>query len=180
MKPWAIISMAVAAAIAVVLWNRMVGTDKGCRRRTGGHGGDADVRLPEPYSAVLILLGVPMLATVLYALRGRSRLAGGVVDDLRGGTSWAAVAASGLFLGVCAMFYTLYAGLFAFVACLLALYLAGRGGWPPATPPGRWPRCARPGGGSSSRWVRGWWRWRRCRGLGPDGVGAVPAGPALG
>lgn len=30
-KPWAIISM--AAAIAVVLWNRMVGTDKGRRSR---------------------------------------------------------------------------------------------------------------------------------------------------
>ena len=46
------------------------------------------------------------------------------MGELRAGTSWAAVLASGLFLGVCAMFYTLYAGLFAFVACLMALYLA--------------------------------------------------------
>lgn len=126
-KPWAIISMAVAAAIAVVLWNRMVGTDKGAAAALAVTVATLMYASPEPYSAVLILLGVPMLVTVLYALRGRSRLAGGVVDDLRGGTSWAAVAASGLFLGVCAMFYTLYAGLFAFVACLLALHLAGSG-----------------------------------------------------
>ena len=126
-KPWAIISMAVAAAIAVVLWNRMVGTDKGSAVALATTVATLMYASPEPYSAVLILLGAPLLVTMLYALRGRSRLAGGVVGDLRAGTSWAAVLASGLFLGVCAMFYTLYAGLFAFIACLMALYLAVSG-----------------------------------------------------
>jgi galactan 5-O-arabinofuranosyltransferase len=125
-KPWAIISMAVAAAVAVVLWNRMVGTDKGSALALAVTVATLMYASPEPYSAVLILLGVPLLITMLYALRGRSRLAGGVVGDLRG-TSWAAVAASGLFLGLCAAFYTLYAGLFALVACLMALYLVVSG-----------------------------------------------------
>ena len=38
-------------------------------------------------------------------------------------TPWPAVVVAGVFLGACATFYTLYAGVFAGIACLLALWL---------------------------------------------------------
>lgn len=126
-KPWAILTIAVAAAIGVVLWNRMVGADRGA---AVGLAVTLAVLLeasPEPYAAVLVLIGVPMLIPMLYALRGRSTMAGGPTGSLRGGTSWPAVIASGAFLGLCATFYTLYAGLLAGIAVLMALVVIGVG-----------------------------------------------------
>lgn len=122
-KPWAIVSIAVAAALAVVLWNRMVGTDRGGAVALAVTVVTLMYASPEPYAAVLVLLGVPMLITVLHALRGRGRLADGVTGGIVSGTSWPAVIAAGLFLGLSATFYTLYTGLFAMTACLMAAYL---------------------------------------------------------
>ncbi|MGV9825130.1 galactan 5-O-arabinofuranosyltransferase [Gordonia sp. NPDC003429] len=126
-KPWAIISMSAAAAVGVVLWNRMVGADRGIATALAVTTVTLMYAAPEPYAAVLVMLGVPMLIPMLYALRGRSRHADGPTGSLRATTSWPAVAAAGLFLGLSATFYTLYTGLFAGVAVLMALVLIVQG-----------------------------------------------------
>ncbi|MFT4125583.1 MAG: galactan 5-O-arabinofuranosyltransferase [Gordonia sp. (in: high G+C Gram-positive bacteria)] len=120
-KPWAIATIAVAAAAGMLLWNRMVGADRGIAAGLAVTVPTLMLASPEPYAAVLVLIGVPMLVPMLYGLRGRSRLADGPAP-LRS-TSWAALGASGVFIGLCAMFYTLYAGLFAGIAVLMALVL---------------------------------------------------------
>ncbi len=122
-KPWAIISMAAAATVGVLLWNRMVSAGRGIPIALAVTVVTVMYAAPEPYAAVLVLIGTPMLITMLYALRGRSRAAEGPVGGLRSPTSWASVIAAGLFLGLCATVYTLYAGLFAFIAVVMALYL---------------------------------------------------------
>ncbi|WLP92727.1 MULTISPECIES: galactan 5-O-arabinofuranosyltransferase [Gordonia] len=122
-KPWAILTIAIAAAIAVVLWNRMVGGDRGAAIALAVTVTTLMYASPEPYAAVLVLIGIPMLIPMLYALRGRSRLADGPTASLAAGTSWVSVVAVGLMLGLCATFYTLYAGLFAGIAVLMALVL---------------------------------------------------------
>lgn len=123
-KPWAIISMSVAAAIGVLLWNRMVGADRGIAIGMAIALITVMFAAPEPYAAVLILAGTPMLIPLLHALRGRSRAADGPVGGIRSGTSWPAVIAAGLSIGISGAFYTLYTGLFALTAVLMAIYLA--------------------------------------------------------
>lgn len=120
-KPWAILTIAVAAAIGVVLWNRMLGADRGVAVALAVTVTTLMQASPEPYAAVLILIGIPLLIPMMYGLRGHGRLADGPSGRLRSGTSWWAVVAGGVFLGLCAASYTLYAGLFAGVAVLMAL-----------------------------------------------------------
>jgi len=119
-KPWSVISIAAAAALATVLWNRMIGADRGVAVSLAVTLTVLAYASPEPYAAVLILLGVALLPTILHALRGPKT----PVDEvgLRS-TPWPAVVVAGVFLGACATFYTLYAGVFAGIACLLALWL---------------------------------------------------------
>lgn len=118
-KPWAIISIAAAAALGTALWTRMVGV------KVGGPIGIAVTAVTlryaaaEPYAAVLVLVGVPMLVVIASALRGRGRLADGPQPLDR--TNWLAVVAGGLFIGVSATTYTLYTAFFAGTAILLAL-----------------------------------------------------------
>nr|WP_245555814.1 galactan 5-O-arabinofuranosyltransferase [Gordonia soli] len=128
-KPWAILSIAVAAAVGVILWNRMLGADRGVAVSLAVTTVTLMFASPEPYAAVLVLIGVPTMVTLLYALRGRSRAAEGAIGGLRSGTSWPAVIASGVFIGLSATFYTLYTGLFAGTAVLMALYLIGQAWW---------------------------------------------------
>ncbi|MDL9937661.1 galactan 5-O-arabinofuranosyltransferase [Gordonia sp. ABSL1-1] len=124
-KPWAIISMAVAAAVAAILFNRMFGADRGAALVLAVTTVTLLYASPEPYSAVLVLLAAPMLITLTYALRGRSRAADGPVGGLgTAATSWPAVVASGLFIGLAATIYTLYTGLFALTAIMLTLLFA--------------------------------------------------------
>ncbi|GAB18768.1 arabinosyltransferase AftA [Gordonia effusa NBRC 100432] len=108
-KPWSILSIAVAAALATALWNRMIGTDRGIAVSLAVTVVTLMYAAPEPYGAVLILLGVPMLVVFVHALRGPA-------------TSWPAVIASGLFIGLSATFYTLFTGLLAGITILLTLW----------------------------------------------------------
>ncbi|MGV9709676.1 galactan 5-O-arabinofuranosyltransferase [Gordonia sp. NPDC003424] len=126
-KPWAILSMSAAAAVGVLLWNRLVGADRGIAVALAVTVITVMYASPEPYAAVLVLLGTPMLVTLLYALRGRSRNADGPIGGLRSGTSWPAVIAAGAFLGLSATFYTLYTAVFALTAGVMALYLSVQG-----------------------------------------------------
>lgn len=120
-KPWSIISIAVAAALATVLWNRMIGADRGIAVSLAVTVVTLMYAAPEPYGAVLILLGVPMLVVFVHALRG-PRGHDGEPATLSA-SPWLAVVASGLFIGLSATFYTLFTGLLAGITVLLALWL---------------------------------------------------------
>lgn len=108
-KPWAIISIAAAAAIAMALWQRMIRTDRAIAVTLASTVLTMMYVSPEPYAAVLVILGAPMLVTILHGLRSGSK---------------PALLAGGLFLGLSATFYTLYTGLYALTAVLMAVYLA--------------------------------------------------------
>ncbi len=118
-KPWAILSIAVAAALGTALWNRMVGVGVGTAVGLASTAVAIAYASPEPYSATLILGGVPMMVVAASAIRGRGRLADG--PSTIGETNWLAVAAVGVFLGVSATVYTLYTALFAGTVVLMAL-----------------------------------------------------------
>ncbi|MFT3716380.1 MAG: arabinofuranosyltransferase [Gordonia sp. (in: high G+C Gram-positive bacteria)] len=118
-KPWSIISIAAAAALGTALWIRMTGPIRGVTAGLAVTAVTLKYAAPEPYSAVLILIAVPMFVVMAYALRGRGRLADGPAP--LSSTSWFAVIAAGLFLGFSATVYTLYTALFAGVAVLIAL-----------------------------------------------------------
>ena len=107
-KPWSILTLAVAAAIALALWSRLIRTDRAIAVTLATTALTIYYAGPEPYAAVLILVGAPMLVVILHALRS------GSVPALVGG---------GLFLGVSATFYTLFTGLFALTAILMAVWL---------------------------------------------------------
>ncbi|EGD54075.1 arabinofuranosyltransferase [Gordonia neofelifaecis] len=123
-KPWAILSLAVAAALGAALWNRMIGVTAGTAVSVAVTLVTLQYASPEPYSATLILVGVPMLVVIAYALRGRSRLADGPTPLKR--TSWLAVFAGGVFIGLSATVYTLFTALFAGTAVLIALVYLGQ------------------------------------------------------
>ncbi|WP_372491625.1 arabinofuranosyltransferase [Gordonia zhenghanii] len=118
-KLWAVLSIAVAAALGTALWNRMVGVSTGTAIGLASAAVTLVYASPEPYAAVLILVGVPMLVVTASALRGRRRLTDG--PTTLGRTGWLSVIAAGLFIGVSACVYTLYTGLFAGTAVLMAL-----------------------------------------------------------
>ncbi|GAA2061266.1 galactan 5-O-arabinofuranosyltransferase [Williamsia deligens] len=107
-KPWSIITLAVAATIALALWSRMIRTDRAIAVTLATAALTIYYAGPEPYAAVLIMVGAPMLVTILHGLRSGSV---------------PALVAGGLFLGVSATFYTLFTGLFALSAVLMALWL---------------------------------------------------------
>lgn len=125
-KPWAIVSLAVCAALAMVLWTRLLRTDIGAAAATvttlimlthGSH---------EPYGAVVALLVPPVLLLAWHALSPTD-------DDGRAGRF--ATAATCLFLGISACFYTLYTGWAALTVVLMALVSAALAKW------GRGPRA---------------------------------------
>ncbi|WP_132992782.1 galactan 5-O-arabinofuranosyltransferase [Gordonia zhaorongruii] len=118
-KPWAVLSMAIAAALGTALWNRMVGVTTGTAIGLATAAVTLVYSSPEPYAAVLTLVGIPMTVVAASALRGHGRLADGPSPLNR--TGWLAVVAVGLFLGVSATVYTLYTGLFAGTAVLMAI-----------------------------------------------------------
>jgi galactan 5-O-arabinofuranosyltransferase len=107
-KPWSILTLAVAAAIALALWSRMIRTDRAIAVTLASTALTIWYAGPEPYAAVLILVGAPMVVVLLHALRSGSV---------------PALVAGGLFLGVSATFYTLFTGLFALAAVLMAVWL---------------------------------------------------------
>ncbi len=109
-KPWAVLTIAAAAAVSVVLWERVLGrldvaAPVAAATALLGIAGAA----PEPYAAMLVLLAPPSLVVLWNALR-------------RGGA--ASLTGSALFIGGCALTYTLYTGLFAATAVGIAVVLA--------------------------------------------------------
>ncbi|SIS22112.1 galactan 5-O-arabinofuranosyltransferase [Williamsia sterculiae] len=108
-KPWSIITLAVASVVAMVLWTRMVRTDRAVALTLATTVTTLMFAATEPYSAVLVLVGPPVLIMLLHGLRS------GSVPPLVVG---------GVFLGISASFYTLFTGVFALTAVMITLWLA--------------------------------------------------------
>jgi len=110
-KPWAITSITVAVAVALVLWGRLVRFEYALTVTTASAAVALAYSSPEPYSAMITVLLPPVLVLAWSGLRGGARSGG-----------WAAVVGTGLFLGWTATWYPL---LFAFSAFTLALMGCG-------------------------------------------------------
>ncbi|HKV17998.1 MAG TPA: arabinofuranosyltransferase, partial [Mycobacterium sp.] len=112
-KPWAITSIAVAIALAFVLWASMIRFEYALIVSTATAAATLAYSPAEPYAAAITALLPPVLVLAWSGLRGRSR-----------GGGWAAVVGVGVFLGVAALFYTLLLGYAAFVVVIMAVSLA--------------------------------------------------------
>lgn len=108
-KPWAITSLTIAVAVALVLWWRMVRFEHALIVTTATAAATLAYGSPEPYAAMITMLLPPVLVRTWSGLR-----AGGP-----------AVLGAGIFLGFAATWYTLLVAFSAFTMVLMALALAG-------------------------------------------------------
>src|SRR5580693_831114 len=111
-KPWAITSITIAVAVALVLWWRMIRFEYALMVTTATAAVTLAYSSPEPYSAMITVLLPPVLILTWSGLRGGTRSGG-----------WAAVIGAGIFLGFAATFYTLLLAYSAFTVVLMALIL---------------------------------------------------------
>ena len=128
LKPWAITSITVAVAVALVLWWRMIRFEYALIVTTATAAATLAYSSPEPYAAMITVLLPPMLVLTWSGLRAGER-----------GGGRAAVVGAGIFLGFAATWYTLLFGFSAFTVGLMGLLLAGsrwrRGGFKAALDP---------------------------------------------
>ncbi|MFE1595133.1 arabinofuranosyltransferase [Nocardia sp. NPDC058705] len=111
-KPYAIGLLAIAAAVALVLWMQLVRADMAVGAAAAVTAMTVAYASPEAYGAVLVVFIPPVLVLAWGALHRRS-----------GG--WGAVLGTGVFLGVAACFYTLYLAIAAFTVVIMAVVAAG-------------------------------------------------------
>ncbi len=116
-KPWAITSITIAVAVALVLWWRMIRFEYALMVTTATAAVTLAYSSPEPYSAMITVLLPPVLILTWSGLRAREHQAGRTLAQ--GG--WAAVIGAGVFLGFAATFYTLLLAYSAFTMVLMAL-----------------------------------------------------------
>ncbi len=113
-KPWAITSITIAIAVALVLWWRMIRFEYALIVTAATAAVTLAYSSPEPYAAMITVLLPPVLILAWSGLRGEQRRSGG----------WAAVIGAGIFLGFAATFYNLLLAYSAFTMVLMALLLA--------------------------------------------------------
>ncbi|OBK18263.1 galactan 5-O-arabinofuranosyltransferase [Mycobacterium asiaticum] len=137
-KPWAITSITIAAAVALVLWSRMVRFEYALLVTIATTAVTLAYSSPEPYAAMITVLLPPVFVLTWSGLRAGARVparaereAGRTVDDEReaGRTldasgGWAAIVGAGLFLGFAATWYTLLVAYSAFTMTVMAVGLA--------------------------------------------------------
>ncbi|QBJ98691.1 arabinofuranosyltransferase [Rhodococcus sp. ABRD24] len=133
-KPYSIGSIAVAAVLALVLWNKLIRSDWAVVVALATTALLVAYGSAEPYGAVIAILVPPVLVLAWGGLYRPERSA----QTHNGG--WGAIVGTGVFLGVAAAFYTLYLGLAAFAVTLMALVAAGlavraQGSWRAAMDP---------------------------------------------
>ena len=138
-KPWAITSITIAAAVALVLWSRMVRFEYALLVTIATTSVTLAYSSPEPYAAMITVLLPPVLVLTWSGLRAAGRVPAFAErdptvtpgaerdttvtpDDGRAG--WAAVVGAGIFLGFAATWYTLLVAYSAFTVTLMALSLA--------------------------------------------------------
>ncbi|UMB69891.1 galactan 5-O-arabinofuranosyltransferase [Mycobacterium paraterrae] len=112
-KPWAITSITIAIAVAMVLWSRMIRFEYALIVTAATAAMTLAYSSPEPYSAMITVLLPPVMVLAWSGLRGGVRSGG-----------WAAVVGVGLFLGAAATCYTLLPAYCAFTVLLMALTLS--------------------------------------------------------
>jgi galactan 5-O-arabinofuranosyltransferase len=143
-KLWAITSITIAIAVALVLWSRMIRFEYALIVTTATAAVTLAYSSPEPYSAMITVLLPPVLILAWSGLRaatrgggraamtGAEREADGTLGAERetGRTlaaksgGWAAVIGAGVFLGFAATCYNLLLAYSAFTVLLMALALA--------------------------------------------------------
>jgi len=133
-KPWAITSMTIAVAVALVLWWRMIRFEYALVVTTATAAVTLAYGSPEPYAAMITVLLPPVLVLTWSGLRAHDRERDATVtleperDDsvtlepMRAG--WGAVVGAGVFLGFTATWYLLLFVFSAFTIALMALLLA--------------------------------------------------------
>jgi galactan 5-O-arabinofuranosyltransferase len=112
-KPWAIISITVAVVLAFVLWAAMIRFEYALIVSTATAAATLAYSPAEPYAAVITVLLPPVFVLAWSGFRGGKSYGG-----------WAAVIATGVFLGVAALFYSLLLGYAAFTLAIMALVVA--------------------------------------------------------
>lgn len=143
-KPWAITSITIAVAVALVLWSRMVRFEYALLVTIATASVMLAYSSPEPYAAMITVLLPPVLVLAWSGLRAAGRPSGAGVPPAEreagrtvgveretsftlgegGGGGWAAVVGAGIFLGFAATWYTLLVAYSAFTVTLMALCLA--------------------------------------------------------
>ncbi|SOX56602.1 arabinofuranosyltransferase [Mycobacterium ahvazicum] len=142
-KPWAITSITIAIAVALVLWWRMIRFEYALIVTTATAAVTLAYSSPEPYTAMITVLLPPVLVLAWSGLRagerspGTGRPVGGAPEpespasravgeegDRPRAQGWAAVVGAGLFLGFTATWYSLLFGYTAFTIALMTLVLA--------------------------------------------------------
>lgn len=145
-KPWAITSITIAVAVALVLWSRMVRFEYALLLTIATAAVTLAYSSPEPYAAMITVLLPPMFVLTWSGLRaaGRSPNAGTALAEREAGRTvgaereasltlgedrgtragWAAIVGAGVFLGFAATWYTLLVAYSAFTVTLMALGLA--------------------------------------------------------
>lgn len=135
-KPWAITSITIAIAVALVLWWRMIRFEYALIVTTATAAVTLAYSSPEPYAAMITVLLPPVLVLAWSGLcaggSGPSAERDGTVTveaerdcsvTLEPRNGWAAVVGAGLFLGFTATWYSLLFGYTAFTIALMALVL---------------------------------------------------------
>lgn len=112
-KPWSIVSITIAVALAFVLWSTMIRFESALIVTTASTAAMLAYSSTEPYAAIITVLLPPVFVLAWSGLRGQTRNGG-----------WAAVVGVGIFLGFAALFYTLLLAYCAFTLALMALTLA--------------------------------------------------------
>jgi galactan 5-O-arabinofuranosyltransferase len=132
-KPWAITSITIAVAVALVLWWRMIRFEHALIVTTATAAVTLAYGSPEPYAAMITVLLPPVLVLTWSGLRAGDR------PDAPSAGGWAAVIGAGVFLGLAATWYTLLLAYSAFTVALMGLALAAarwrRGGFQAALDP---------------------------------------------
>lgn len=108
-KPWAIISITAAVAVALMLWTAMVRFEMALAVTTATAAVTLAYTSAEPYAAVITVLLPPVFVLAWSGLKRQA---------------WGAIVGVGLFLGVAALFYTLLLAYAAFTIALMAVLLA--------------------------------------------------------
>lgn len=116
LKPWAIVSITVAVCLAFVLWAKMIRFEYALAVTAVTAAVTMALGSPEPYGAIVIVLLPPVLVLGYSGLRAQP------------GHGWAAVVATGVFLGFSALFYTLLLG-FGALAITVAATVVAIGRW---------------------------------------------------
>ncbi|OBC00265.1 arabinofuranosyltransferase [Mycobacterium sp. 852013-50091_SCH5140682] len=129
-KPWAISSITIAAALALVLWAAMIRFEYALIVTTASTAAMLAYTTTEPYAAIITVLLPPVLVLAWSGLRAHARSTKENGSTRNGG--WAAIVGTGIFLGVAALFYTLLFIYCAFTLTIMAVVLAAtRRHWGP-------------------------------------------------